>query len=76
MGDYARAEPLYLQSAALWRKAYGGDVNSEKLNHPSYATSLNNLANLYKAQGDSAKAEPLYRQALEIRQKVLGRQHP
>ena len=26
--------------------------------------------------GDYAKAEPLYKEALEIRQKVLGREHP
>ena len=26
--------------------------------------------------GDYAKAEPLYEEALEIRRKVLGREHP
>ncbi len=34
--------------------------------HPDYATSLNNLAGLYKSTGDYAQAEPLYRQALAI----------
>ncbi len=40
--------------------------------HPDTATSLNNLAELYKAMGDYAKAEPLYRRALAIREKALG----
>ena|ERR1700680_4968344 len=39
-------------------------------------TDLNNLAELYRAQGQYAKAEPLYLQALEIEKKVLGPEHP
>ena len=44
--------------------------------HPHTATSLNNLATLYKAMGDYLKAEPLYRRALAIREKALGPEHP
>ena len=44
--------------------------------HPSVATSLNNLALLYYTQGDYAKAEPLYKRALSIREKALGPDHP
>src|SRR5260370_296754 len=44
--------------------------------HPSHTTSLNNLAEIYRAMGDYAKAEPMFRQALEIRKQVLGEQHP
>jgi CHAT domain-containing protein/tetratricopeptide (TPR) repeat protein len=40
------------------------------------AASINLLALLYKSTGEYAKAEPLYKEALEIRQKVLGREHP
>jgi tetratricopeptide (TPR) repeat protein len=40
------------------------------------ATSLNNLAFLYYAQGPHAQAEPLYRRALVICEKALGRDHP
>ena len=40
------------------------------------ATSLNNLAGLYKSQGRYDQAEPLYLQALEIYQQVLGDNHP
>ena len=43
--------------------------------HPDYATSLSNLAGLYKSMGDYALAEPLYQQAMTIRQEVLGEKH-
>ncbi len=42
----------------------------------SSATGLNNLANLYQAQGHYAEAEPLYQRALAIREKALGPEHP
>ena len=44
--------------------------------HPDTASSLNNLAGLYRAQGRYAEAEPLYRRALAIREAVLGPDHP
>jgi tetratricopeptide (TPR) repeat protein len=40
------------------------------------ATSLNNLAELYRTQGLYAQAEPLHRRALAIREKALGPEHP
>ena len=40
------------------------------------ATSLNNLAALYRTQGAYAKAEPLYQRSLKIREKSLGPEHP
>jgi CHAT domain-containing protein/tetratricopeptide (TPR) repeat protein len=69
MGDYARAEPLYLEALAITKKAVGTD-------HPNYALYLNNLADLYRFMGPYARAEPLYRQALEIWKKALGADHP
>jgi tetratricopeptide (TPR) repeat protein len=44
--------------------------------HPEVATSLNNLAVLYKRQGKYEDAEPLYKRALRIREKALGPDHP
>ncbi len=44
--------------------------------HPSTATSLNNLAGLLSKKGDYDSAEPLYRRALAIAEKVLGHEHP
>ncbi|MFL5587294.1 MAG: tetratricopeptide repeat protein [Ktedonobacteraceae bacterium] len=43
--------------------------------HPDYATSLNNLATLYRAIGDYTQAETLYLEALTIQRKVLGEEH-
>jgi esterase/lipase superfamily enzyme len=44
--------------------------------HPDVGTPLNNLAELYRAQGRFAEAEPLYKRALSIREKALGPDHP
>jgi tetratricopeptide (TPR) repeat protein len=44
--------------------------------HPNVATSLNNLAELYRTQGDYTKAEPLYKRSLAISEKALGPDHP
>jgi CHAT domain-containing protein/Tfp pilus assembly protein PilF len=68
-GEYAKAEPLYVQAMEIRR----GSVGEE---HPRYATSLNNLASLYQSMGEYAKAELLYVQALKIRKRVLGEEHP
>ncbi|MEH2360782.1 tetratricopeptide repeat protein, partial [Nostoc sp.] len=43
---------------------------------PDVATSLNNLAALYRSQGRYSEAEPLYIQALDICEQRLGVDHP
>lgn len=53
-------EPLYKRSLAIWEKALG-------LDHPGVATSLNNLALLYQAQGRTGEAEPLHKRARAVR---------
>jgi hypothetical protein len=40
------------------------------------ATSLSNLAALYRVQGRYTEAEPLYQGALAIQGKALGPDHP
>ena len=40
------------------------------------ATSLNNLAEVYRLQGRYAEAKPLYKRSLAIREKTLGPEHP
>ena len=40
------------------------------------ATSLNNLAGLYMAQGKYSKAEPLLKRSLSILEKTLGPNNP
>ncbi len=66
--DYAEAEKLLL--AALKEAEKFGERD------PRLATSLNNLAVLYNAQGKYTEAEPLYQRSLAIREKALGPEHP
>ena len=44
--------------------------------HPSTATSLNNLAELYRSMGRYGEAEPLYARSLEISEAQLGPEYP
>jgi tetratricopeptide (TPR) repeat protein len=67
-GRYGEAEPLFQQALEICRSQLGED-------HPNTASSLNNLAGLYKSQGRYGEAEPLYQQALEIRRSQLGDDH-
>ncbi|WP_149988949.1 tetratricopeptide repeat protein, partial [Microcystis aeruginosa] len=64
-----QALPLSQQALKIRGKSLGTD-------HPDYATSLNNLAVLYKSMGQYEQALPLHQQALEIRGKSLGTDHP
>ena len=68
-GMYSEATEVAEEAVRIAKKALGPD-------HPSVATSLNNLALLYKAQGEYAEAEPLHKRALEIWEKALGPDHP
>ena len=68
-GKYQEAIPLAEKAVEIAKRVYGPE-------HPDTATSLNNLAVLYRDMGEYAKAEPLYQEALRIRQKVLGSEHP
>ncbi|KAM9294300.1 kinesin light chain 1 [Gastrophryne carolinensis] len=46
------------------------------LSEAQVAATLNNLAVLYGKRGKYKEAEPLCKRALEIREKVLGKDHP
>src|SRR5271166_1527480 len=67
--QYAEAGPLFKQATEIYRTALGE-------RHPDYATSLNNLAELYCAMGRHAEAEPLFKQAMEVLGTALGEEHP
>ena len=43
---------------------------------PRRLPSVNNLAELYHAQGRYSEAEPLFRHALEASERTLGKEHP
>jgi tetratricopeptide (TPR) repeat protein len=59
-------EPLYKRGLVIQEKALGPE-------HPVVATSLNNLAGLYRAQGQYAQAELFYKRALAIQEKAAPR---
>jgi len=65
----ATAELLLVQALEMRKRLFGPE-------HPAVATSLNNLAELYKSQGKYEKAEPLLVQALTILENSLGPEHP
>ena len=67
-GRYTEAEQFLL--AALKEAKDFGEQD------PRLATSLNNLALLYRAQGKYEQAEPLLPRALTISEKALGPEHP
>jgi len=66
---YEQAKPLYERALAIREKVFGKE-------HPSVATSLNNLAGLSYSQGNYEQAKPLYERALAISEKVFGKEHP
>ena len=59
-GNYAKAEPLYKRSLAIFETALGHD-------HLNVATSLENLAGLYRATQRTVEAEVLEQRAASIR---------
>ena len=68
-GRYGEAEPLFQWALLIYEQQLGAS-------HPDTATSLGNLAELYRAQGKYAEAEPLYQRALVICEQELGASHP
>jgi len=66
----------YAQSVQVAKKALAMAEKTLDPDHPDVATSLNNLADLYKIQGKYAQAEPLHKRALAIWEKSLGPDHP
>ncbi len=67
--SYTIAEPLLQRALAIREKQLGPE-------HPDTASSLQNLASLYRDQGKYEQAEPLYQRALAIREKALGPEYP
>ncbi len=67
-GNFAEAEKQF--GAALKEAVRFGPKDTR------LATSLNNLAFIYKVQGKYADAEPLYERSLAIVEETLGLGHP
>ena len=68
-GQYGLALPLAERALAIREQALGPQ-------HPDVATSLINLAELYRAMGNYGPVESLLQRALAIREQSLGPQHP
>lgn len=86
-GDIEEAQQLELQIAALYRQAKLTEAigpaqrvldirqRVQGADHVDVATSLNNLAELLRADHQYARAESLHQRALSIRDKKLGSDH-
>jgi tetratricopeptide (TPR) repeat protein len=59
-GNYREAEKLFQRSLSIFEKVFG-------LEHPSVATSLNNLSALYATQGKHSEAISMQERANAIR---------
>ncbi len=68
-GNHNQALAYYMRALEIQHKVLGKE-------HPSVATSYNNLASIYQAIGDYYKALEYYMGALELQHKVLEKEHP
>ncbi|CAN0327622.1 unnamed protein product, partial [Ectocarpus sp. 8 AP-2014] len=62
---YDEADRLYARVLQILAATVGEE-------HPNYAATLNNRAELLKAQGKFAEAQPLFERALAINEIALG----
>jgi len=67
--DYVKALEYYQKALSIFEKVLGKE-------HPSTATTYNNIAGVYYKQGDYVKVLEYYQKALSIAEKVLGNKHP
>src|SRR6266567_2192778 len=80
-GHYLLWSARFLEQDLHWQEAQdalekAAQVFERMGNQGDYATTLNNLAGLYYAQGNYEQAEPLLKRALAICEQVLGPLHP
>ncbi len=68
-GDYQSAQKFLEQALSIREDVLDSD-------NVEIATSLDNLAALYRTQGKFDEVEPLHRRALAIMEKALGPEHP
>jgi tetratricopeptide (TPR) repeat protein len=66
----------YVEALEWYQKALAIDEIVLGKEHPSTATTYNNIATVYHNQGDYTKALEWYQKALAIQEKVLGKEHP
>jgi len=76
IGRFCQEQTQYAAAATFYEECRDRIEKRLGDRHPAVATSLNNLATLYRSQGRYEEAEPLYKQALAMRQELLGDRHP
>jgi tetratricopeptide (TPR) repeat protein len=76
VGCYLRDRAQYGEAEPLLKYALVIQEQQLRPEHIDTATSLDNLAELYRSQGRYEEAEPLYNRALTIREQQLGASHP
>jgi len=76
LGRFYSGQGAYEQALPWYRKCVSAIGERLGQEHPSVASSLNNLAGLYSSQGRYAEAQPLYQEALEMSKRLLGEEHP
>ena len=64
-----KVESMLKQSAGIYKSSMGESS-------PAYAKVISDLGNFYRHKARYAEAEPLLQQALQIREDVLGTNHP
>lgn len=69
MGEYEKAEPLFLRTRSNWARTLGES-------HPDFAFCIDHLAKLYTVTGEFENSERLHIQALEIYRNAWGEIHP
>jgi tetratricopeptide (TPR) repeat protein len=67
-GKYTKSLSVAKEAVRVAEATFGPE-------HHNVATSLNNLAEIYRHQGNFAEAEPLYKRAVNIDEKTLGPDH-
>lgn len=75
-GWYLRERALYAQAELLLQRALVIQEQALGHDHLDIASSLNNLARLYRDLGKDEQSEPLLQRALAIQEQVLGSMHP
>ena len=74
-GYYLYERGQYTDAELFFQKALMIQEQVLEPQHPNIATTLHDLALLYRIQGKYAQAEPLYLRAIELQKQVLGPNH-
>lgn len=76
LARFYQNQSLWPEAFYWWQACVKMTENRFGADHPDTATSLNNLAGLYRSMGRYGEAEPLYVRSLAIREAQLGADHP